>query len=119
AASGRRRSCPCPGRSGCLPRACACSPCPAASRRAPPWMASCRSFRGLLDGRAGQLGGGVLNGLHDVLVAGAAAEIAGDAEPDLVLARVRILLQQAVGPHDHAGRAIAALQPMHLAETLL
>ena len=32
---------------------------------------------------------------------------------------MRVFLQQAIGPHDHAGRAIAALQAVHLAEALL
>ncbi len=36
-----------------------------------------------------------------------------------VLARIRVLLQQPIGPRDHARRAEAALQAMHLAEALL
>src|SRR3546814_4822109 len=54
--------------------------------------------------------------LHDVLVAGAAADVAGDTHADLRLARVRVLLQQTVRPHDHARRAEAALQTVHLGE---
>ena len=38
----------------------------------------------------------VLNGLDDVLVARAPAQVAGDAEADLLLARVGVLLQQPV-----------------------
>src|SRR5262249_49152690 len=68
---------------------------------------------------AGHLGGGVLDRLDDVLIAGAPAQVAGDAEADLLLARVRVLLQQAVRAHDHAGRAEAALKPVHLAKAFL
>ena len=39
--------------------------------------------------------------------------------PDFRLARIGVLLQQPVGSRDHAGRAEAALQAMHLAETFL
>ncbi len=66
-----------------------------------------------------ELGGGVLNGLDDVLVAGAAADVAADAEADLVLGRLRVLLQQPVRADDHPGRAEAALQAVHLAEAFL
>ena len=44
-----------------------------------------------------QLLGGVAHRLDDVLVAGAAAQVAGEAEADLLLGRVRVLLQQPVG----------------------
>src|SRR5262249_55618601 len=95
------------------------SRCPGAARHALPWSPWCRSFRGLLDRRAAKLGGGELNGLDDVLITGAAAEIPGDAETDLVLARIWVLLEQAIGTHDHARRAVAALQPVHFAEAFL
>src|SRR5579884_564549 len=68
---------------------------------------------------AAQLGGAVLNRLDDVHVAGAATEVAGDAEPDLRLGRVGVLVQQRLGGHDHPGRAEAALQPVLLPEALL
>ena len=68
---------------------------------------------------AGHLGRGGLNRLHNVLVTGAAAEIAGDAVPDLLLRRVRVLLEEAVGAGDHPGRAEAALQAMMLAKGVL
>ena len=48
---------------------------------------SCRSFCGLLERHAVELRGGELNGLDDVLIAGAAAEVAGDAEADFLLRR--------------------------------
>src|ERR671921_2630717 len=60
-----------------------------------------------------------LDGLHDVLVARAAAQIPFQAFPDLLLRRVGILLQQADGGHDHARRAVAALQSVRLVESLL
>src|ERR687897_3834644 len=49
-----------------------------------------------------------LDGLHDVLVARAAAQVPFQTIPDLLLRRVRILLQEADGGHDHARRAVAA-----------
>src|SRR5919199_1520341 len=60
-----------------------------------------------------------LDGLHDVLVARAAAQVPFQAIPYLLLCRVRILPQQADGGHDHAWRAIAALQTVRLVEGLL
>src|SRR4051794_19691165 len=51
--------------------------------------------------RGRQLAGGGLHGLDDVLVAGAAAQVAGDAVADLLLGRVRVLLQQAIGARQH------------------
>jgi hypothetical protein len=55
----------------------------------------------------------------DVLVAGTPAEVALDALADLVLAGVRVVLQQVDRRHDHAGRTEAALEPVHLVEGLL
>src|SRR5919107_1927051 len=60
-----------------------------------------------------------LDGLHDVLVARAAAQVPFQAFPDLPLRRVGILLQEADGGHDHARRAITALQTVRLVESLL
>src|SRR5215211_2562518 len=60
-----------------------------------------------------------LHGLHDVLVARATAEVAFETLPDLLLRRVRLLLEEAYGGHDHARRAVAALQPVRLVEGLL
>src|SRR5215218_2090129 len=60
-----------------------------------------------------------LDCLHDVLVAGAAAEVPFEALPYLLLRRVRVLLQEAYGGHDHAGSAVAALEPVRLVESLL
>src|SRR5882672_754330 len=63
--------------------------------------------------------GRLLHGLYDVLVAGAAAQVALEPVPDLVLRRVRIALEQVRGSHDHAGCAEAALQGVLLVERLL
>src|SRR5215211_2531545 len=60
-----------------------------------------------------------LDGLPDVLVARAAAQVPFQAFPYLPLRRVRILLQEADGGHDHAGRAVAALETVRLVESLL
>src|SRR4051812_10941148 len=54
--------------------------------------------------------GGRLHGLHDVHVAGAAADVALDRLADLVLARLRVRAQQRGGAHQHPRRAVAALE---------
>src|SRR5690606_24405412 len=66
-----------------------------------------------------QLRGGVLDRLHDVHVARAPAQVAGDRVPDLVFRRVRVPLEQRDGGHHHAGRTVAALEPVLLVEALL
>src|SRR5437870_4039285 len=60
-----------------------------------------------------------LDGLDDVLVAGAAAEIALERAANLLLARRRVLVQQAHRREHHPGRAVAALQRVLLVERLL
>src|SRR4249920_1231828 len=57
--------------------------------------------------RAGHRPGGVEDRLHDVLVAGAAAEVALQGLAHLFVGRVRVLLQEARGRHDHARCAVA------------
>ena len=57
--------------------------------------------------------------LDDVLVAGAAAQIARQAFADLVVGRERIFLDQIGRGHQHARRAEAALQGVMLVERLL
>src|SRR5262249_40843540 len=57
--------------------------------------------------------------LHDVDVPGAATEVAGDGLADLRLARVRISREERAAGHHHAGRAVAALEPVLLPEALL
>ncbi len=61
----------------------------------------------------------VLDGLDDVDVAGAAAEVAGDRLANLVVGRIGIAFEEGDGGHHHAGRAEAALQAMLLEEALL
>ena len=69
--------------------------------------------------RSGKLVGRGEHRADDVVVAGAAAEVAFKALPHLLLGRVRVLRQQAGRCHHHAGRAEAALQAVVLAERLL
>src|SRR5439155_1123571 len=58
--------------------------------------------------------------LHDVVVAGAAAEIAFELVPDGVIVEVVTFAGHHVDRgHDHAGSAVAALQAMMLAERFL
>src|SRR3546814_15056927 len=52
--------------------------------------------------------GGRLDGLHDVVVAGAAADVAFQPFADLALVGIRVLLQQVDGRHHHARGAEAA-----------
>ena len=71
--------------------------------------ASAQGSRGRSDGS---------NRLHDRLVAGAAAEVAAQRAPDLVVAR-RGLREQVGGGEDHPRRAEAALQAVVLHEGAL
>src|SRR5262249_27427325 len=64
-------------------------------------------------------GSSLPHGLDDVDVAGAAAEVALEPLPDLLLARVGVLAQEADGGHHHSRRAVAALQRMLLVKRLL
>src|SRR5258708_32483012 len=60
------------------------------------------------------------NGLHDIVVTGATAEIAFELVPDrLIVELVTLAVHHVDRGHDHARRAIAALQSMVLAERLL
>src|ERR1700682_5517651 len=62
---------------------------------------------------------GGLDGLDDVLVAGAPAKVALERLTDLLLARRGVLVQEADDRHDHPGRTEAALQSVLLVERLL
>src|SRR3954469_8156888 len=78
--------------------------------------------RGRDDGRRfrrAQLAGRLLDGLDDVHVARAAAQIAADPLADLVLARLRVLVEQPGRLHDHPGRTEAALEAVLIPEGLL
>ena len=57
--------------------------------------------------------------LDDVVIARAAAQVAFEADPDLLLGRVRVLVEQADRRHHHARGAVAALQAVVLHEGLL
>src|SRR4051812_16156757 len=58
----------------------------------------------------GATGGGGEDGIDDRLVAGAAADVAGDAVDHLLPCRLRIVVEQRLGRHQHPRRAIAALR---------
>src|SRR5258708_9593473 len=66
-----------------------------------------------------QLRRGPQDGLHDVLVAGAAAQVARQRPPDVLLGGVRVAVKQALAGHHHARRAESALQAVLLPEPLL
>src|SRR5204862_6186571 len=61
----------------------------------------------------------VLHRVDDLHVAAAAAEVAGQAQADLLLARLRILLEQALRRQHHPGRAPAALARARVGEGAL
>ena len=65
------------------------------------------------------LGGGRQHRLDDVLVAGAAAEVALETVAHLLLGGARVVLEQVDRGHDHARRAVAALQAVVLLERAL
>src|SRR5437762_12333249 len=62
---------------------------------------------------------GVFDGLHDVHIAGAPAQVARDGLADLELGRARVRRQQGAAGHHHARRAIAALQAVLFPESFL
>ena len=53
---------------------------------------------------------GALDGFDDLVVAGAAAEVAGEVEADFFFAGCRVFFEQRFGLHDESRRADAALQ---------
>src|ERR1700752_1278617 len=65
------------------------------------------------------LAGSKLDRLDDVLITGASAQVSGDSPAYFFLAGMGILLEQRVGRHQHARRAVAALQSMLFFEALL
>src|SRR3982751_317794 len=71
-------------------------------------------------GAAGtQRAGSVAHGPHDVLVPGAAAQVAFEALADLGVGGVGVVVKQIDRSHDHAGRAEPALQGVPVVEGLL
>ena len=63
--------------------------------------------------------GGLLNGLDDLVVAGAAAEIVGEEEADALFRGVRLIVEKLFGGDDEAGGADAALEGGVFEERLL
>src|ERR1700716_4174020 len=61
----------------------------------------------------------VERGVDDALIAGAAAQIARDRDPHLLLGRIGIVAQEFDQRRQHAGRAETALQAVVVAEGLL
>jgi len=59
------------------------------------------------------------DGAHDLVIAGASAQIAGERETDLVLSEIGFLLQERRGRHDKAGCTKTTLQRPMLDECLL
>src|SRR5579864_1126468 len=63
--------------------------------------------------------GRVLDGFHDVLVAGATTEVPRNSPANIFLGRMRFFFEQGTSRHDHAGRAEPALEPVLFFESLL
>src|ERR1700744_2878532 len=63
--------------------------------------------------------GGELDGLDDLAIARAAADIAGNRLDDIFARRLVVMTEQRMRGQDHARRAVAALQTMRLAEGVL
>src|SRR5690348_15458265 len=68
---------------------------------------------------AAHLGGRIEHGADNLVVAGAAAEVAGEPVARLGLGRIRIAVEQRLGGDQNAGRAEAALQRRVLEELSL
>src|SRR5450755_809498 len=66
-----------------------------------------------------ELRSGPEHGFNDVLVTGAAAQVARQRPADFFLGRIRIDIEQRLGGHHHARRAEPALQAVLLLEALL
>jgi hypothetical protein len=62
---------------------------------------------------------GVLHGLDDVVIPGATAKISLESVTNFGFAGVWVVLQQVGCAHDHARRAVAALQAVHFPESFL
>ena len=63
--------------------------------------------------------GSILDGPYDILVAGAAADVAFKPCADLSFGWVRIVFEQLVGSHNHARGAETTLQAVFFPETFL
>src|SRR6266545_1383491 len=67
-------------------------------------------------GRAGLDPGGVLDGLHDVHVAGTSAQVAGDGPSNILVGWVGVALEEGLAHQHHPGSAEAALEAVLLLE---
>src|SRR5688500_18862956 len=67
----------------------------------------------------GDPGGGVTHGSHDIVVAGAAADVALEGVANGVLVGIRVLFKQRERRHNHTRCAIAALEAVLLPERTL
>src|ERR1700736_1693600 len=75
--------------------------------------------RGCRGRRGRELRGGLLHGFDDVLIAGAAAEVARQRVADRGFVGVGGVLEQDGGRHEHPRRAEAALETVAVPERLL
>src|ERR1700761_300377 len=89
----------------------------------PPILISSRARDSVLVVTSGllrlELGGRPQHRFHDVLVAGAAAEVAGYRPPHVFLGGIGVAVEQVLGRHHHARGAEPALQAVLLPEPLL
>src|SRR5437764_6990298 len=85
----------------------------------PPILISSSADISRLPGFGPELGRRPLHRLDDVLVAGAAAQVAGQRPAHVLLGGIRVLLEQGRGGHHHARGAEPALESVLLPETLL
>src|SRR5579875_3739181 len=85
------------------------------------WVAGALAGGAVAGGLAARLHllGRPLHGLDDVLIAGAATDVARQRPPDLRLRGVGVLLEQRLRDEHHRRRAEAALEPVLLLEALL
>src|SRR5271170_30589 len=65
------------------------------------------------------LAGGILHGFDNVLVPRTTAQVAGNSPANLLLAGIRVRLEQSIRRHQHPRSAIAALQAMLFFEAFL
>src|SRR3954469_2541394 len=85
----------------------------------PPILISSSADTSRLPGFGSELGRRPQHRLDDVLVAGAAAQVAGQRPAHFLLRRIRVLLEQSRSGHHHARSAEPALQAVLLLEALL
>src|SRR4029453_8477784 len=71
------------------------------------------------DGGLAERAGRLLHRFHNVLVAGAPAQVSGEPLTNVGLARIGLMLEEGIGRQQHARRAVAALQAVLIPEALL